>query len=163
MPSVPAVTPRRVLVAIDLLDAIPSVAEYGAALARAFDARLEIVYVWQPPHLVSPEAQMLVPGWSAAALEREAMGNAERALRAFMGRVSLPGVATRARIEIGNVTETLLRTAAEEPSTLIVMGTHGRSGLARLAMGSVAQRLVAAAPCPVLTLRPFATADTVTS
>jgi len=56
----------------------------------------------------------------------------------------------------GDVATEILRLAQETGSDLIVMGTHGRTGLARLLMGSVAEQVVRKAPCPVLTVKtPF--------
>ena len=64
------------------------------------------------------------------------------------------------RLAEGEPAEEILRVAALCEADLIVMGTHGRRGLARLLMGSVAERVVRKAPCPVLTLRtPFAAAE----
>jgi nucleotide-binding universal stress UspA family protein len=53
----------------------------------------------------------------------------------------------------GTAADAIVRTARAKRANVIVMGTHGRSGLARLFMGSVAERVVGTAPCPVLTVR----------
>ena len=53
----------------------------------------------------------------------------------------------------GTAADAIVRTARSKRADLIVMGTHGRSGLARLFMGSVAERVIGTAPCPVLTVR----------
>ena len=64
------------------------------------------------------------------------------------------GVPARALLRVGVPFEELTRVAAEEKAEMIVIGTHGRSGLDRFLLGSVAERVVRAAPCPVLTVRP---------
>jgi len=57
------------------------------------------------------------------------------------------------RLEQGDATTEILRVAREESADLIVMGTHGRTGLGRLLMGSVAEQVMRRAPCPVLTVK----------
>ena len=57
------------------------------------------------------------------------------------------------RVVVGHPFERIVETAVREPAGLIVLGTHGRTGLSRVAMGSVAERVVRLAPCPVLTVK----------
>lgn len=57
------------------------------------------------------------------------------------------------RLELGVAWKTILRVAEREGSDLVVMGTHGRTGAERLALGSVAERVLRGAPCPVVTVR----------
>ena len=64
------------------------------------------------------------------------------------------GVATRWRRRVGIVHDSICDVAREEAADYIVMGTHGRGGIARVMLGSVADRVVRSAPCPVLTVRP---------
>jgi nucleotide-binding universal stress UspA family protein len=69
-------------------------------------------------------------------------------------RLQAPDASVRLehRLEQGNAAETILRVAHEEKCDLIVMATHGRTGLVRLLLGSVAEQVLRQAPCPVLTL-----------
>jgi nucleotide-binding universal stress UspA family protein len=64
------------------------------------------------------------------------------------------GVPTRWRRRVGVVHDTICDTAREEAAEYIVIGTHGRTGLDRLMLGSIAERVVRTAPCPVVTVRP---------
>jgi len=66
------------------------------------------------------------------------------------------GVTVRTRLETGSAPETIARVAGEEHADLVVVGTHGRSGLDRIILGSVAERVVRVVPCPVLVVRPRA-------
>ncbi len=71
-----------------------------------------------------------------------------------LARVKAPaGVKMEARLEMGEAAAVILSVARETNCQMIVMGTHGRSGLSRLLMGSVAEEVVRKAPCPVLTLK----------
>jgi nucleotide-binding universal stress UspA family protein len=70
--------------------------------------------------------------------------------------LACPGVPIEHRVEEGDAARTILRIAGEINADLIVMGTHGRTGLSRLLMGSVAEQVVRKAPCAVLTVKsPF--------
>ena len=63
------------------------------------------------------------------------------------------------RVLVGHPFERILETAIREQVALIVLGTHGRTGLAHAIMGSVAERVVRLAPCPVLTVKTSAAED----
>jgi universal stress protein A len=74
--------------------------------------------------------------------------------KAQLAKIKPPaGVPMETKLEIGETVETILAIARKTGCELIVMGTHGRSGLGRLLMGSVAEQIVRHAPCPVLTLK----------
>ena len=83
-------------------------------------------------------------------LERDA---AEQ-LRRTIAVLSEPSVIVAGEVRTGPVVTTIHEYALERGSDLIVMGTHGRTGVARLMMGSVAERVTRTAPCPVLVVRP---------
>jgi nucleotide-binding universal stress UspA family protein len=63
------------------------------------------------------------------------------------------GVSVEYRLEEGNAVEEIVRTAEDIQADLIVMGTHGHTGLSHMLMGSVAERTLRRAPCPVLTVK----------
>ena len=75
-------------------------------------------------------------------------------LAARVVALAAEGIAARSVVKTGAAWEEIVRVAAEEHADMIVMGTQGRSGLERFMLGSVAERVVRRAPCPVLTLRP---------
>jgi nucleotide-binding universal stress UspA family protein len=66
-----------------------------------------------------------------------------------------PGIWTSSRIECGDPLKTILKVASDpsDPYDMIVMGTHGRTGMSHLLLGSLAEAVVRRAPCPVLTVR----------
>lgn len=94
---------------------------------------------------------------SALMLDRETIEQSVRdmtaALEALRDRYQRPDVPIDLRVVEGTPAEAICRLAAAESYDLIVMGTHGRTGLGHLFLGSVAERVVRAAPCPVLTVR----------
>lgn len=79
---------------------------------------------------------------------------AEECLTARVAALTKDGVPTRWRRRVGIVHEAICDVAREEAADYIVIGTHGRGGIARFMLGSVADRVIRTAPCPVLTVRP---------
>jgi nucleotide-binding universal stress UspA family protein len=77
----------------------------------------------------------------------------EDTLEALAERLRQSGIKTSCRVQAGAPHEEIVRTAEEEHADMIVMGTHGRGGLNRMILGSVAERVIRLAPCPVLTVR----------
>ena len=76
-----------------------------------------------------------------------------RELQKLSVRTNRDGVTTSVLLRAGEPADQIIRAARSEKADLIVMGTHGRRGLTRLFMGSVAQRVVGLAPCAVVTVR----------
>ena len=123
----------------------------AAALTRDYGARLVVLHVVTPPTIIYGEG--VVPP--------DPQDNLAEA-RERLERLAVPGnnVSAERRFVEGDPATEILRLARDLRADLIVMGTHGRTGLRRLLMGSVAEKLVRRAPCPVLTLKtPFAEAD----
>jgi universal stress protein A len=78
---------------------------------------------------------------------------AEESLEARVGDLRQGGTKASWRLQVGVPFEEIVKVAEEERADMIVMGTHGRSGLNRVLLGSVAERVIRLAPCPVLTAR----------
>jgi nucleotide-binding universal stress UspA family protein len=78
---------------------------------------------------------------------------ARRILREVTDAAGKVGVSVETRVVSGIPSEYIVRVAQELPADLIIMGTHGRAGMSHLLLGSVAERVVRKAPCPVLTVR----------
>jgi len=119
-------------------------------LARALDAQVVLV------HVATEDVQ-----WSEGPFRPslEAVFEAQRkwaadALAAEVTAIAAEGVSARSVVRTGVPWEEIVRFAGEEDAQMIVMGTVGRAGLERLMLGSVAERVVRRAPCPVLTVRP---------
>jgi len=137
----------RVLAAVDLSEYSRSVIEHAVALANLHDARLDLLHVVQDvsvPLSYSPElAPVMVPGMEERAWQ---------ALRELLNQID-PHLVEKAHINIGYPATEILRFAENEGVSLIVMATHGLTGIQHLLIGSVAEKVVRKAPCPVLTVR----------
>jgi nucleotide-binding universal stress UspA family protein len=122
--------------------------DLACALARDYHARLVVIHV-KPPKLSGGEVHALITTPEEVAQERQAE----------LDHLQPPDPSTHIErlLKDGDAATEILRTSKEISSDLIVMGTHGRTGLSRLLMGSVAEAVSRKAHCPVLTVKhPFA-------
>lgn len=118
----------------------------ACSLAQDHGARLVVAHVYPPP---ATHGELVA---------RRQDDDFEKELRRVLERVrpENPAIPVEHILEEGHAAETILRLAKERGCDLIVMGTHGRTGVRRLLLGSVAEQVVRQAPCPVLTLNaPF--------
>lgn len=135
---------KRLIVALDLNPDSGETLESAITWSHKLGAELEIVYVFEPPAFAySPEAAI---GSSTIDYLREREFEAFR--RGLDGQ-RLAGVPHSVRLEEGSPAE-VIREVAEEGPSIIVMGTHGRAGLLRFALGSVAEAVLDGSSAPVL-------------
>lgn len=145
-------TPSRILVPVDLSEGSQALIDYAIQLAKPFNAVIELIHAWEPPQYVAPDLLVAAPGWNSQSLEKVAVDAATKELDTLAAKLKDSPVPIKHRVVVGEAASTVLRVAEEGKHDLIVMGTHGRRGLPRLLLGSVAQKIVARAHCPVLTL-----------
>jgi len=142
---------HRLLVPSDFSSASSMALKYALRLSATFRAVVDVLHVWQPTRFLGSDVLPYAP--DVPTIEELARSEAERALERFLSGHSCPKGTVRARVESGDPCDAILRIAREEDFDLIVMGTHGRRGVSHLLLGSVAERIVRTASCPVLTLR----------
>jgi nucleotide-binding universal stress UspA family protein len=116
----------------------------ACALARDYGARLTLMHVAEPPMAFVGEGGLLLP----AAVDLEAVQQRLQQLQP-----GDPTLAVEYRLVQGDAATQILGAAGETKCDLIVLGTHGRTGLGRLLLGSVAEQVVRKAPCPVVTVK----------
>jgi universal stress protein A len=140
----------RILVPIDFSETSGAALDYAAFLAKAFGASVELVHVL--------DSVLQVAGDSVFAADRPPESLAEHGRRIaleeldrYRERLERQGIAGRTAIEAGVPWECIVRAAAR--ADLVVMGTHGRTGLTRVLLGSVTDKVVQRSPAPVLTIR----------
>jgi nucleotide-binding universal stress UspA family protein len=144
---------RTILHATDFSPRSAYAFQIACALASDYAARLLVVHVYPFPSYGSLEMPMIVPD------PAEIEAGLSKQLAAV--RPADADLCVEHRLCCGAPAEEILRLARESNSDLIVMGTHGRSGLGRLLLGSVAEAVLRKAPCPVLTVKaPAAEATT---
>ena len=144
----------KILAPTDFSDDSKLALTYAVELAQKFSAEIVVVHVDQPlaPVMVSE----LNPGLDVGTMNRIAEEQRMLALRELeqtTARLREQNIKVRGLMRVGAPFLEILNAAVSENADLIVMGTHGRSGLAHVLMGSVAERVVRKSPCPVLTIR----------
>lgn len=138
----------RILVPTDFSEGSRHALEYAVALAARLGASLHVLHVREDPVVTALWAEGYVDTESlAAARDAEATRDLQAELTAAGA-----GAATW-DVTAGPVSATIVRVARDRDADLIVMGTHGRTGMAHVLMGSIAEQVMRAAGCPVLTIR----------
>jgi len=145
---------KRILVAVDFSPASRSALEHAVALASKLDAQVDVLHAWQTPSMVPVEVSQVTPLGLPHGTGSVAHAAADKQLAEFIEAFHDPsGPHLHAELVFGPAAPVIRRKAEEGWYDLIVMGTHGRSGLSRLVLGSVAEAVARDAPCPVLTVR----------
>ena len=134
---------QHILVPVDFSADAGRALDRAVGLAQQFQARLTLLHV-----IYLPDAAEV----NLAAYLRKVESEMEQEMAACEKRVADAGVAVDARIVRGAPSPKIVETAAEQQVDLIVMGTHGRTGLQHLLIGSVAERVIRLAPCPVMVI-----------
>jgi nucleotide-binding universal stress UspA family protein len=141
---------RRIVHPTDFSRGSAAALRRAVALAKACRAPLVLVHVMTPP---SPFVGEDSAPSSYAELLAVARRSAKRRLAALLARTRREGVRARSVFAEGLPADEILRAARRARADLIVMGTHGRTGLSHFFMGSVAERVVRESRCAVLTVR----------
>jgi nucleotide-binding universal stress UspA family protein len=141
----------NILVGTDFSAASRPAFRRAMELASANGAALWIAHVAAPPVPPSPDGFVLPQYFDD--LGRAIHADAQRRLKLLLEKARRAGVRARSLVLNGAPHEALNRAARRHRADLIVLGSHGRTGLARFLVGSVASRVVATASCPVLTIR----------
>jgi nucleotide-binding universal stress UspA family protein len=143
---------NRILVPVDFSEFSRHALRYGCALAEKFGAELHLLHVVEPYYPPVPEAGFMLGERDEYLSALKAA--AERELTGLPGASQAQGIRMVRSVVAGPPFVEIVRYAREHAMDLIVVGSHGRSGLAHVLMGSVAERVVRKAGCPVLTVRP---------
>jgi nucleotide-binding universal stress UspA family protein len=143
-------TIKKILVATDFSSTSEEAVRSAAATAEQFDATLQIVHVLQPPNYALPEAYLTY--------SPQHFGETLRGLHKLLEVATTKAKAAGARRVYAKLLQgvtalEIVSFAKNEHSDLIVVGTHGRTGISHALMGSVAEKIVRTAACPVLTIR----------
>lgn len=141
---------KKILCAVDFSEQSRHVAEYARTLAEALQAEVLCVYV--APSL-SQYVGFKVPASSIDEFVGEIVSGAESTMDQFLTD-NFQGVTATGKVLTGYAAEEVLDLSVTENADMVVMGTHGRKGIDRVLFGSVAEKVVKSAKCPVVTIRP---------
>lgn len=140
---------KKILVAVDFSKLSYAALDYAIDLARELGARLTVLYVVEPLEFAGVDVLGGTPIATQSIVD-EHLKQARRELERVKTKrlAGLEGATTAVRM--GRPAEEIVAAAGKGKSNLIVLGTHGRSGLSHLLMGSVSERVVRHAQCPVV-------------
>jgi nucleotide-binding universal stress UspA family protein len=143
---------RRILCPIDFSEISRHALDHAVAIAKWYDSVLTALYVI---HVVPPPPPVLFPTFPLSSPATEADRQAlESRLQAWLAPAGEDRVRTEAVVTEGNIAPSILEEATALPADLIVVGTHGLGGFDRLMLGSVAEKVLRKATCPVMTVPP---------
>ena len=140
---------RRILVPVDFSEHADAVIEWGAHLAEEHGSAIVVLHAYHLP----VEFQQLEGAYLPADFWTNVRQEAERSLDRYVEQLRARGFDVEARVREGYPATVIVEEAKSLPADLVVIGTHGLSGLKHLLLGSIAERVVQKAPCPVLTVK----------
>lgn len=147
---------QRIVCAVDFSECSRRGLDLAVSLARWYEARISVVHVYSvaaAPTAFAPGDLAVVAPIAMSAVERDLLTHD---LSAFVAPAKANGVSIELRLAEGTPWREIVGLASATHAHLLVMGTHGRSGFERLLLGSVAEKVLRTAPCPVLTVPPAA-------
>jgi nucleotide-binding universal stress UspA family protein len=138
--------PQHILVPHDFSETAEHALSYALDLAERLGARVTIVHAYDDPYAAAESLQF------SAEMLRVIERAARTALDGVVTRARRSGIAIEGVLRQGTAWREIGTAAVSSKADLIVMGTHGRRGVSRALLGSVAEKVIRTAPCPVLTV-----------
>ena len=139
---------QRILIPVDFSETSMSAADYGCALAARFGADVTLLNVYSPGVIALPDAVYAPTVEESAAMAHAVLAHVE----SLAAKLEREGVIIHCEAVEGLPADAIVAWSERKHPDLIVMGTHGRRGVSHLLLGSVAEKTVRQAPCPVLTI-----------
>jgi nucleotide-binding universal stress UspA family protein len=139
---------KHILVPVDFTETSDRALDYALEFASRFDAKITVMHAYEIPVYGFPDGAFIATGDVAAQIA----SSAQKALDSLIRARQRPGVSLQGVLRTGVAWEETNRAAGELGVDLIIIGTHGRRGLARALLGSVAENIIRTATKPVLTI-----------
>ncbi len=145
---------QKILCPTDFSEASLCGLKMASEMAEKFGSEVLVLYVNKPiQHLPSPQIEAADITFDPVAYEKQVSREASAQLAAVARFCFAEGIEPGLEVRLGHPAEEIIRFADEEKVDAIFMATHGRTGLKHIVFGSVAERVVSRANCPVLTMR----------
>jgi nucleotide-binding universal stress UspA family protein len=141
---------KKILYPVDFSEYTDEILEYAVAVAKQFGAELHLLHVIPNLNYFTPYESFLTPE-NMVAIEQNVETEVNRDMDKITGSLDIP---VKRAIKTGVTFMEIIDYIKTEHIDLVIMGTHGRSGIEHILIGSVAEKIVRKAPCPVLTIRP---------
>ncbi len=151
-PSESLIKLKKILVPIDFSDYSKNALKYAVPFAKQFGAEILLLYVVEPT--IYP-ADFSFGQVSFPSMEAEMYKRGSEELKKLAEKEIKDTVKWQTRIETGKAFAEIIRIAEEENIDMIIIATHGHTGVEHIIFGSTAEKVVRKAPCPVLSLRAF--------
>lgn len=145
---------KTILCPVDFSPSAEKALRYAEELAKHFGSQIVLVHAYEDPAYIMPMTGYLGP---EAGLINQLRAHLEEQMERWRVAVEKAGFVVRTELLEGVAHQVVIDAAQEHHADLIVMSTHGRTGLSHALMGSVAERVIRLAHCPVLTVRSAAT------
>ena len=143
---------KNVLVPVDFSEDSLNALDYAREFAKSFKAQITVLFVVEPIYYATP-SELYGPTANMALLLEEQREIGKKQLDDLTAELKKKRENVKTVMRTGTPYQAILDTAKRHKADLIIMGTHGRTGLSHMLMGSVAERVVRGAECPVLTVR----------
>lgn len=140
---------KNILCPVDFSEFSEKAFDYACSLAKRYEARLYVQHIIPP---LTDYYGQVPAGWCQQ-YHKESREKSEDELRKLIGRAAFNGFRPQFVVEVGSPAQSILQFSERESIDLIVMGTHGFKGMDRLVMGSVTEKVLRKAHCPVLAVR----------
>lgn len=141
---------KKIICPVDFSEFTDQIVECAFAIARKFESQVYLLHVSPNLNYFTPYESFLTPE-NLVAIDRNIETEVERDFGKILTKMNYPA---KTVIRKGIAFVEIIDYVREEDADLVVMGTHGRSGVEHILIGSVAEKVVRKAPCPVLTIRP---------
>lgn len=142
---------QKVLFPIDFTSHFETLLPWVSTFAKKFDATVYVLFVTQD---LANFSTFYVPHGNIQSFQQEAVAAAKKRMASAVQEFFKDFPKLETRVELGSAAAKILELAEKEQIDLIIMGVHGRKGLDRAIFGSVADKVVQGASCPVITIRP---------
>jgi nucleotide-binding universal stress UspA family protein len=142
----------RILVPVDFSDPSLEALDYAIEFGRPFKPEFVVLHVLEPIYYPGP-GDMYGAGYDMGSVYRELERAAREQLSRLASTLQKKRLTVRTLLRVGTAYHAIVATAKRLKADLIIMSTHGRTGFSHALMGSVAEKVVRSAACPVLTVR----------
>lgn len=141
---------EKILCPVDFSEFTDEILAYAVNIAKRFDSELHLIHVIPNLNYFTPYESFLTPE-NLVAIERNIEGEVGKDFDKITSKLDLP---FKRIVKTGVTFVEIIDYIKDQGIDLVVMGTHGRSGIEHILIGSVAEKVVRKSPCPVLTVRP---------
>lgn len=141
---------KKILCPVDFSEFTDEILEYALDIAKKYNAELHLIHIIPNLNYFTPYESFFTPE-NLVVVEKNMETEVNKDFDDLMKKINVPA---KKIIKNGTAFVEIIDYVRKESIDLIIMGTHGRTGLEHILIGSVAERVVRKAPCPVLTVRP---------